>query len=106
MRPTDPRSTNRIKIWSHGDAQAVGVIDPNGPQVDGVPTGWLCKRIVFVAASTNNGQVYVSDQTGNWRIVLGAGAQLECYASNTNLFQLDASAASQEIGIYMELKPE
>jgi len=47
------------EVWMYH--QAVGVIDPTGPKAGGVPTGWLCKRIVFVAASTNNGQVYISD---------------------------------------------
>jgi len=101
-------TTNRIKIWGHGNITTGDPepIDPNGPQVNGVPTGYPTKRVVLKAWTQNTAGQWIAvwDQSRQSYYPLGPGDELDCLVNNTNLFRVNASAGNQGLSVYMELQ--
>ena len=89
-------TSSRIRIWSHGDAAAIGAIDPTGIH--------LTKRILIKAGTANTGDVYIYDQTGDYYYPLDAGQEVVLLIDDSRLVGLGASAANQAVHVLMELQ--
>lgn len=89
-------TSSRIRIWHHGNAAAVGAIDPTNI--------YLTKRIFIKAGTANTGDVYVYDIVGDYYYPLDAGQEVILNIDDSRLIGLGASGADQAVHVLMELQ--
>lgn len=93
---------SQIKIWRCDSLPTTPTpVDPTGPS-----TGWLCKRILFKAATFNLGNVHLWDQSQSpgMYFELDSGQEVELKIDSSLLVLLSGSRDNQGVVVLMELQ--